>query len=88
MKEIRNKTSQPIQIPLPGGKKLFLGPNKLAQITDKALAQPSVQRLVEEESIEILGEGERTDAVAGPGGTPGQIHDRGKSPFRRRQGER
>ncbi len=88
MKEIRNKTSRPIRIPLPGGKVLHLGPGKVAQIADKATQHAGVQRLVEEGSVEILGEGERTEGITGSGSTQAQTQGRAKSPFRRRQGER
>ncbi len=31
--DITNNTNKPLSIPLPGGKKLFLGPRKTGQIT-------------------------------------------------------
>ena len=88
MKEIRNKTSGPIRIQLPGGKVLHLGPGKVAQIADKATQHAGLQRLVEEGSIEILGEGERIEGITGSATTPEQTQGNAKSPFRRRQGER
>ena len=88
MKEIRNKTSRPIRIPLPGGKLLHLGPGKVAQISDKTTQHAGVQRLVEDGSIEILGESERTEGITGSAANAEQTHGRAKSPFRRRQGER
>lgn len=55
MRELRNKTSQPLRIPLPGGKSVFVGPGKVAQIADNAVEHTSVKKLLEEGSIEILG---------------------------------
>ena len=54
MRELRNKTSRPLRIPLPGGKSLFVGPAKVAQIADNAVEHASVKKLVEDGSIEIL----------------------------------
>lgn len=88
MKEVLNKSNTPIRIPLPGGKKLFVGPGKIAQITDKAAESAAVQRLVEAGSIEILGEGERAEGISRSGTSPAQTYGHGKSPFRRRSGER
>ena len=42
--DIINKTNKPLSIPLPGGKKLFLGPRKTGQITPKALEHPPVAK--------------------------------------------
>jgi hypothetical protein len=88
MREIINKTKRPIRIPLPGGKKLFLGPGKEAQISDKAAGTPAVLRLVEEGSIEIMSEGDRADGNTGVASTAEVSQGRAKSPFRRRSGER
>jgi len=88
MQGIRNTTNAPLRISLPGGKVLHLGPGKIAQIDDKATEHAAVQRLVAAGSIEILGEGARTESIAGPGTAAEQTHGRSKSPFRRRQGER
>lgn len=57
MRELRNKTSRPLRIPLPGGKSLFVGPAMVAQIADNAVEHASVKKLVEDGSIEILGSG-------------------------------
>jgi hypothetical protein len=88
MREIRNKTNRPIRIPLPGGKTLFLGPGKDAQISDKAALNKSLLSLAEEGSIEIMGEGERADGNTGAASTAEQAQGRAKSPFRRRTGDR
>lgn len=89
MKTIRNKTVQPLRVPLPGGKVLHLGPRKEAQIADNAAEHAGLQKLVSAGSIEILGEGER---VEGSGGGESNVAQRsagrGKSTFRRGSGER
>lgn len=87
MKEVRNKTARPVRIALPGGKTLHLGPKKTAQIADGADEHPALQRLLKEGSIEILGEGERTETSAEPGAV-GEQRGHARSTFRRRQGER
>ena len=35
--DITNKSRKPLSVPLPGGKKLFLGPGKTGQVSPKAL---------------------------------------------------
>ena len=87
MRDVRNKTMKPIRIPLPGGKVLHLGPAKVAQIADNAAEHPGVQRLVEEGSIEILGEGHRAEGASGSGTGPQQA-PAAKQAFRRGHGER
>ena len=44
---ISNKSARPISVPLPNGKKLFLGPGKTGQINPKAAAHPPLVALVE-----------------------------------------
>lgn len=55
--EIRNKTKRPLAVPLPGGKKLRLGPGKTGQITAKASEFPAVLKLIEADEAEIIGGG-------------------------------
>jgi hypothetical protein len=50
--DITNKTRKPISVPLPGGKKLFLGPGKTGQVTFKALKHPELMKLLESGDIE------------------------------------
>ena len=45
--DITNKTNRPISVPLPGGKKLFLGPAKTGQVNAKAAEHPPLVKLVE-----------------------------------------
>jgi hypothetical protein len=58
LRTVRNKTHKPIQIHLPGGKTLHLGPLKTGQISDQAVEQDAVRKLVRAGEIEILGETE------------------------------
>ena len=57
MKTILNKTLKPIKIPLPGSKRLHLGPGKTGQVSDQATQRPSFKKLVKEGAIEVVGEG-------------------------------
>lgn len=65
--EITNKTQKPLSVPLPGGKKLFLGPGQTGQVAQKALTHPGLMKLVEAGDI-ITAEGE----VERPGGAGGK----------------
>lgn len=88
MRDVRNKTMRPLRIPLPGGKVLHLGPQKVAQIADNALEHAGVQRLVKDGRIEILGKGERSESGGTTSSMPGQSSSQARSPFRRGHGER
>ncbi|MDC0267992.1 hypothetical protein OAK97_01665 [bacterium] len=44
--DITNKTKQTLSVSLPEGKKLFLGPGKTGQVTQKALKYPAVLKLL------------------------------------------
>ena len=54
MATITNKTSKPLSVPLPGGKKLRLGPLKSGEIPNKAVDHPPVQKLIEAGEVEIV----------------------------------
>ena len=87
MKEVRNKTSRPIRIPLPRGKSVHVGPSNVAQIADAAAEHPAVQKLVEDGSIEILGEGQNVAGTKSSGSARKQTQQNVKS-FRRGTGDR
>ncbi len=53
MPTISNKSRRPLTVPLPGGKKLHLGPGKTGQITPKALEFPSVKKLLDAGEVEV-----------------------------------
>jgi hypothetical protein len=88
MKEILNKTARPFRILLPHGKVLHLGPRAVAQISDSSAELASVQKLVEEGAIEIVGEGERTPGVERQGSGSERTHGRSKNPIHRDHGDR
>jgi hypothetical protein len=66
MKIVQNKTTRPLSIPLPRGKKLHLGPGKSGQIVSTAAEHPALKQLVEAGEIEILDE--RRAAMEGMAG--------------------
>ena len=66
--DITNNTNKPLSIPLPGGKKLFLGPRKTGQITPKALEHPPVAKLIEAGDI-ATAEGGNKPKQGGSGNT-------------------
>ena len=67
MPTITNKTKKPLKIPLPGGKKLYLGPGKEGKIAPKAAEHPRVLALIEAGEVEIEGQDKKSS-----GGTGGQ----------------
>jgi hypothetical protein len=54
MTTISNLSKKPVSVPLPGGKRLFLGPGKTGEISPKAIDHLPLQQLVEAGEIEIL----------------------------------
>ena len=78
MKTIRNKSHQPLAVPLPRGKRLFLGPGKSGQIASDHAEHAPVKKLLESGDLEVVGEGagpasegaggKSTPAVTGPAG--------------------
>ena len=68
--DIINKTQKPLSLPLPGGKKLFLGPGKTGQVAPKALEHPPLAKLLEAGDIEKSEEAtKRKEASSGKVGT-------------------
>lgn len=79
--DITNKTPNPLSVPLPGGKKLFLGPGKTGQVTAKALKHLPLVKLLESGDIETGNETPKTtvgrsDAKNGLSGASGTGHKR------------
>ncbi len=88
--EITNKTKKPLSVPLPAGKKLFLGPGKSGQITRKAAERPAVVKLVEAGDIEVSEEGGSKHQGGGGnsgGGLSGVSRD-GRSGAMRQSGDK
>ena len=63
--DIVNKTQRPLLVPLPGGKRLHLGPGRTGQITPKAAEHPPVKALVDAGDLEIQGSGKTKASAAG-----------------------
>lgn len=63
--EITNQTKKPLTIPLPSGKKLFLGPGKSGQINWKAAKRPAVQKLIESGEVKISQDGKKGPKAKG-----------------------
>jgi hypothetical protein len=70
MKTITNKTTRPLVVPLPRGKKLHLGPRKTGQITTEAAEHGPLKKLVEAGDVEVADE-QPTAGGAGGGGLKG-----------------
>ncbi len=65
MPTIRNKTPDPLRVPLPGGKTLHLGPAQTGQISPKAVDHPGLTKLVDAGKLEITDASQsRTDRSA------------------------
>ena len=66
--EVSNKTNRPLRVPLPGGKKLHLGPAKTAKLTPRASEFPPLLKMVEAGDIEIIDGGRNKGGGVGGGG--------------------
>ena len=69
--EIKNTTRKPIKVPLPAGKSLFLGPNAIGQVSDKAVEHLEFKELLENGTIEMLVSGR--SKTNSPSSTTGNI---------------
>ncbi len=79
--DITNKSRKPLSLPLPAGKKLFLGPGKTGQVTPKALDHPPLKKLLDAGDVEV------DDAGAGrKGGNRGGDDQSGPSTGSGKQG--
>ena len=67
MATITNKTLKALAVPLPGGKKLRLGPLKSGEIAPKAVDHPAVQKLIEAGEVEILDPQQKSRRSGGGG---------------------
>ncbi len=74
--DITNKTRKPLSLPLPGGKRLFLGPGKTGQVSPKALEHPPLAKLLEAGDVETASGGPKPkDRGGGKAGShPGPGH--------------
>jgi len=72
MPTVKNMTKKPLKVPLPGGKKLHLGPGKEGQIAPKAAEHAPLLALVEAGEIELDGHDKKSaDSGGGKGGKSG-----------------
>ena len=65
--DITNLTKKPLSVPLPGGKKLFLGPGKSGQINWKAAERPAVKKLIEAGEVKVSQDGKKGTDLRGDG---------------------
>ena len=86
--DITNNTRKPLSLPLPGGKRLFLGPGKTGQVSPKALEHPLLIKLLETGEIETADEGLKRKAGGdGNAGASANSRHRGTS-AKRQSGDR
>ncbi len=57
--DITNKSGKPLNVPLPNGKRLFLGPGKTGQISPKAIEHPARAKLIESGELVVSESGAR-----------------------------
>jgi len=65
---IKNTTKKPISVPLPHGKRLFLGPGKSGEIGNKASDHPPLVALIESGDLELVQVGGKRGKLGGSGG--------------------
>lgn len=53
---ISNTTTKPLNVPLPGGKRLFLGPGKSGQIVSAAVEFAPLKRLIDAGTVAVVNE--------------------------------
>ena len=85
MKTVKNTTRKPLSVPLPQGKRLFLGPGKSGKVTPKAIDHKPFQALIESGDLEVVedfsSKGKR-GMNSSSSGMGGQSHSPGKNVFR------
>ncbi len=57
MKTVKNKSREPLRVPLPRGKVLFLGPLRTGKISHNDLDHEPLKKLVEAGKLEIQEDG-------------------------------
>jgi len=86
MKSVSNKTHKPLSIPLPGGKKLHLGPGKTGQVASDAVDYAPLKKMIDAGELAVVGEGsgagegaaggKQRPGATGPAHTPGTVSRR------------
>ena len=85
MTTIKNNTKKPLSVPLPAGKRLFLGPGKSGQIAAKAVDYPQLQELVASGDVEFMDgddRGKGRGRANGSSNAAGQRQNQAKTVFR------
>jgi hypothetical protein len=67
MKNVRNTTRKPLAVPLPGGRKLHLGPGQSGDVSAHAAAHPPLVALITAGQLELT-EGGPHDTGSAAGG--------------------
>ena len=86
--EVKNTTKRPIKVPLPGGKRLFLGLGGTGQIAPKAAEHPPVKALIDSGDLEVMDGGRSKGGAASGGGISSSQGDGSGSGNIRRTGDR
>ncbi len=86
--KITNKAKKPLSVPLPAGKKLFLGPGKSGQITPAAAARPALVKLIEAGDVEISEEGAKRRSGGSSGSGVSAASGHGGSGAMRQSGDK
>jgi hypothetical protein len=87
--EVRNTAKRPLKVPLPGGKRLFLGIGGSGQITPKSAEHPPVKKLIEAGELEITDSSHAgVETITGQGGQVKSSSARGGSQSSRQTGDR
>ena len=73
MKTIQNKTSAPLRVPLPRGKKLHLGPGKTGQVAYQDLEHKPLQKLVKDGKIELQGDDSNAETTREQARAPHEV---------------
>jgi len=85
---LNNKTRRPLSVPLPGGKKLRLGPLQTGQVTAKALEHPPLKALIEAGELELAVENRQRTGRGGAGKASGPGRGRDASSGVQQTGDR
>ncbi len=88
MKTVTNKTTRPLTVPLPRGKKLHLGPRKTGQITTEAADHAGLKKLVDAGEIEISDEQTGSSGASGGAARGRGAEGHAQGGVNRRSGDR
>lgn len=89
MKTVTNTTRAPLQVPLPGGKILRLGPGMSGQIRDEAANHGPMRKLVEAGQLTVHGGGSSSSNANGRSVQPGaKRRGQGPTSIRQNKGDR